>query len=118
MALANKEDDDCGRIRDALARDPSQIFETINLRHCSSYNNALFYKDRLWVPAVAELRTDLIRESHDPPACGYPGRSRTLELVKRQFYWRGMKDEIARYIRNCHTCQRSKAPRDQYNGLL
>ena len=45
-------------------------------------------------------------------------RDRTLEIVKRQFYWPGMKDEIARYIRNCHTCQRSKASRDQYNGLL
>ena len=94
------------------------MFETVNLRHCSSHDNALFYKDRLWVPAVAELRTDVIKESHDQPACGHPGRDRTLKLVKRQFYWRGMKDEIARYIRNCYICQRSKAPRDQYNGLL
>ena len=118
VALANKEDDDCERIRDALEKDPSRIFETINLRHCSSHDNALFYKDRLWVPAMAELRTDVIKESHDQPACGHPGRDRTLELVKRQFYWRGMKDEVARYIRNCYICQRSKAPRDQYNGLL
>ena len=29
-----------------------------------------------------------------------------------------MKEEVARYIRNCYTYQRSKAPRDKYNGLL
>ena len=118
VALANKEDDDCGRIRDALEENPSRVFKTINLRYCSTHDNALFYRDRLWVPAVPGLRADLIKENHDQPACGHPGRNRTLELVKRQFYWRGMKDEIARYIRNCYICQRSKAPRDKYNRLL
>ena len=29
-----------------------------------------------------------------------------------------MKDTVYRYIQNCHTCRRAKAPRDQYNGLL
>ena len=67
---------------------------------------------------MAELRTDIIKESYDQPVYGHPGRDRTLELVKRQFYWRSIKDEVARYIRNCYICQRGKAPRDQYNGLL
>ena len=47
VTLVNKEDDDCGRIRNTLEKDPSRTFETINLNHYSSYNNALFYKDRL-----------------------------------------------------------------------
>ena len=29
-----------------------------------------------------------------------------------------MKDTVYRYIRNCYTCRRAKAPKDQYNGLL
>ena len=29
-----------------------------------------------------------------------------------------MKDTVYRYIRNCYTSRRAKAPRDQYNGLL
>lgn len=29
-----------------------------------------------------------------------------------------MKDTVHRYIRNCHTCRRAKAPRNQYNSLL
>lgn len=118
ITLANQDDEDCGRIREAMEKDPTQMFEGINLRHCSQRHHTLFYKGRLWVPATPELHLELIKESHDPPACGHPGRDRTLEIVKRQFYWPGMKDEIARYIRNCHACQRSKAPRDQYNGLL
>lgn len=118
ITLANQDDKDCGRVREALEKDPTQIFEGINLRYCSQRHHTLFYKDRLWVPTSPELHLELIKESHNPPASGHPGRDRTLEILKRQFYWPGMKEEVARYIRNCHTCQRSKAPRDQYNGLL
>ena len=47
VTLVNKEDNDYEHIHNALEKDPSRIFETINLHHCSSHNNALFYKDRL-----------------------------------------------------------------------
>ncbi len=115
---ANQDDDECGRIRDALKKDPSQIFEGINLRHCTKRYHTLCYKDRLWVPDSLELQSDIIQDNHDPPACGQQARNRTLELVKRKFYLLGMKETVARYVRNCHTCQRSKAPRDRYIGLL
>ena len=118
ITLANQDDEECCRVRDAMEKDSTQIFEGINLRHCSQRHHTLFYKDRLWVPTSPELHLDIIREGHDQPASGHPGRDRTLEILKRQFYWPGMKEEVARYIRNCYTCQRSKAPRDKYNGLL
>ncbi len=118
VTLANQDDDECGRIRDKLEKDPSQIFEVINLRHCTQRYHTLCYKDRLWVPDSLELQSDIIQESHDSPACGHQGRDRTLELVKQQSYWPGIRETVACHVRNCHTCQRSKAPRDRYNGLL
>ena len=83
VTLVNKEDNNCKRICDTLKKDPSRIFETINLRYCSSYNSILFYKDCLWVLVIAELRTDIIKESYNQPIYSYPGRDRTLKLVKR-----------------------------------
>ena len=118
ITLANQDDEECCRVRDAMEKDLTQIFEGINLRHCSQRHYTLFYKDRLWVPISPKLYLDIIREGHDQPASGHLGRDRTLEILKRQFYWPGMKEEVARYIRNCYTYQRSKAPRDKYNGLL
>ena len=55
---------------------------------------------------------------HDQIASGHPGRQKTVSLLARNYYWPKMKDTVYRYIRNCHTCRRAKAPRDQYNGLL
>ena len=55
---------------------------------------------------------------HDQIAFGYPRRQKTVSLLARNYYWPKMKDTVYCYIRNCHTCRRAKAPRDQYNGLL
>ena len=60
----------------------------------------------------------MIREVHDQIASGHPGRQKTISLLACNYYWPKMKDTVHRYIRNCHTCRRAKAPRDQYNGLL
>lgn len=88
----------------------------ISLSNCSISDGVLYYKDRLWV--VDEYFTELIREVHDQPAVGHPGVTRTYALIKREYYWRGMRSTIATYVDNCYTCQRAKAPRDREHGLL
>ena len=35
ITLANQDNEDCTRLREAIERNPTQIFEGINLRHCS-----------------------------------------------------------------------------------
>ena len=41
-----------------------------------------------------------------------------MELIKRDYWWPGMRKDVDQYIDNCYACQRSKARRDKYNGLL
>jgi len=36
------------------------------------------------------------------------GKDKTIELMQRRFYWRGMPDDIARYVTTCDACQRNK----------
>jgi hypothetical protein len=35
------------------------------------------------------LRTTLIREVHEPPVFAHPRWNRTIELIKRAYYWSG-----------------------------
>jgi len=37
-------------------------------------NGRLYYRKRLYIPAWDEIRLYLVREHHDPPAAGHPGR--------------------------------------------
>ena len=73
--------------------------------------NGLLYKDnKLWV--TDDLRLDVIREVHDQPAVGHAGIRKTILLIQQHYFWPKMKQDVNRYIQNCHVCRRAKAPRD------
>jgi len=52
------------------------------------------------------------------PAAGHPGRSKSLELLSRNYYWSEMRYDVETFVRNCHTCQRSKTSRHAPFGTL
>ena len=112
---ANKDDEDLEEIRTAIAAGKSK-HKGISLRKCSVADGVLYHKQRLWV--ATSMLTDVIREIHDQPACGHPGVARTTELIRREYYWRGIRNTIEQYVANCYACQRSKAPRNKEYGLL
>ena len=60
----------------------------------------------------------MVNTTHDAPAAGDPGRSKTLELIAREHFWPGMQRDVERYVRNCHPCRRSKASRQSPFGIL
>jgi hypothetical protein len=72
----------------------------------------LLWKDhRLYVPEDASLRQDILFWHHDVPWCAHLGMQRTLELVKRQFFWPKMNADIRDYIASCRSCQANKPDR-------
>lgn len=68
----------------------------------------LFFKDRCYVPMNEDLRRDLIRIYHEHPACGHGGKFKTLELIKRDYWWPGMHTMVGRFVEGCATCQQNK----------
>lgn len=82
------------------------------------HNGLLRYQARLVVPEDGDIRTELIREVHDQVSTAHPGKSKTRRLLNTRYYWPGLPTDVARYIRNCHTCRRTLVPRDPPPGLL
>jgi hypothetical protein len=64
------------------------------------------------------LRTSLITEAHCQIASAHPGMGKTKQILRTRYYWHGMSNDIARFVRNCHACRRSTVPRDKPPGLL
>ena len=52
---------------------------------------------------------------HNSPSAGHLGVSKTLEKVRRRFYWHGMHEDVENHIRRCGPCVQvndpSKLPR-------
>jgi hypothetical protein len=78
----------------------------------------IFKGDCLVVPNDAALRTRLIQECHDAPTGGHLGRDKTIEQVKRRFFWSGMDALVTEYVTTCDTCQRNKSSQRAPMGLL
>ena len=90
----------------------------ISLAECEEINKRLWYRKRIYVPDYMPLKLHLMREHHDTPGTGHPGRSKTLELLQRKYIWPQMYKEVDRFVRNCHRCQRARTERHSPFGIL
>jgi len=70
-------------------------------------DSVLYYKDHAYVSPTA--RHDLLRHLHDHPTAGHPGRFKTEELVKRDYWWPGLGAYVRKYVDGCSLCQQMKA---------
>ena len=87
--------------------------------HLSIKGGLLYYKeDRIYLPNDAALRTRIIHECHDAPTGGHLGKDKTIDQVKRRFYWLRMDEEIQQYVVTCDLCQRNKPSQRPKIGLL
>ena len=50
------------------------------------------------------LTTQILKMAHDD--LGHDGTHRTYMLLKRLYYWKGLKPSVARHIQRCYHCQR------------
>jgi transposase InsO family protein len=101
-----------------LLRNGTRQCKEISLADCKEWNGRLVYRDCIYVPDHIPLRLQLLQDHHDPPAMGHPGRAKTLELLTRKYYWPSMRKDVDRFVRNCHTCRRTKSTRHAPYGVL
>lgn len=100
-------------------RTGAQRSKHIALSECSvDEQGRLRYRQRIYVPDWPALHLRLLQMHHDDPAAGHPGRSKTFELLAREYFWPSMRKDCERYVKNCHTCLRSKPVRHAPYGTL
>ena len=47
---------------------------------------------------------------HNNPSAGHLGVSKTLEKVRRRFYWHGMREDVEMHVRRCVPCAEVNDP--------
>jgi hypothetical protein len=68
----------------------------------------LMYKGKVYVLNSGELKNVVLKEMHNVPYAGHPRYQKTIAVVRRQYFWPGMKKEVANYIAKCLECQNVK----------
>jgi hypothetical protein len=69
----------------------------------------LTYRNRLYIPSCDDLKRFIMDELHKRPYIGHPGYQKMIMATRKQFYWTGMKKDIADYLAKCLECQQVKA---------
>ena len=77
----------------------------------------LTYKGRIYILDVAYLRRVVMDEIHQAPYSGHPGYHKTIATARKQYFWLGMKKDMAEYISRCMKCQQVKVEHQHPAGL-
>jgi len=78
----------------------------------------LYYRNRLYIPEDEVLQTEIAQGCHNSIVVEHYGQEKTIEIVTRDFYWKGLAEWIRDYVRSCDECQDSKSPQHGKYGLL
>ena len=78
----------------------------------------IFFKDKLFIPEVGQLKLRCIKKIHDDPAARHPNKTKTYEILNRCYYWPKVINDVKLFVRNCYGCKKNKKFRDKYHGDL
>ncbi len=113
----NQKMEICTIIRNAI-RDRKKSFDEMLLKKFEIIENTLFFKKKLWVLEIDQLKLNIIKEVHDKFVSNHSDVRRTCKYFHKWYYWSQVKQSVKRYIRNYHICRRFKASKDKYSKLL
>ena len=77
-----------------------------------------YMEERIYVLNDRKLREEILKEHHNLADIRHPGQHRMLELLKRMYWWSGLKEDIKKYVQGCLKCQRNKVQHQRKAGEL
>lgn len=81
-------------------------------------HDILRYKGRLVLRAKSALVQQILRQYHDTPTGGDLGDFKTYQRLAMEWYWPGMRKQVAPYVQACPTCRQLKTLSLKPTGLL
>ena len=61
-------------------------------------DGVVYIEGRIYVPNSKKIRENILKKNHDSVDVGHPGQHRMMELIKRTYWWPGLKEDIKKYI--------------------
>ena len=55
-------------------------------------------------------RLEILSIAHGSPMSGHLGINKTYHKIINHFYWPGLKSDVSKYCKTCHTCQMAGKP--------
>ena len=112
------------RIRELQTQDPTVIklkreAESRQLKGFSIRADGTLIKGhRLCVSNMGELKKEIMEEAHSSAYAMHPGSTKMYHTLRKHYWWRGMKKDVAEFVSRCLICQQVKVEHQRPAGLL
>jgi hypothetical protein len=101
-----------GQLEDAKIQEIKEQIKEDKARGFSiDEQETLWYKKRLCIPKVKEIRELILHKAHGSTYSIHLGSTKMYHDLKSRYWWYGMKGVVAEYIALCDNYQRVKAER-------
>lgn len=84
----------------------------------SLHQNIIRHNGKVWIGENAALQTRLINAMHSSAIGGHSGTNATYHRLKNLFSWKGMKQDVEAFVKQCAICQQAKHSNSLPAGLL
>ena len=81
-------------------------------------DKVVYMEGRIYVPNNKDIKEEILKEHHDPADIRHPEQHRMQELIKRTYWWPGLKEDVKKYVQECIKCQQNKVQHQKRAGEL
>jgi len=68
-------------------------------------DGVVYIEGRIYVPNNKKIREKILKENHNSVDVGHPGQQRMFDLIKRNYWWPELKENVKKYVQGCFKCQ-------------
>jgi len=71
-------------------------------------DRVVYMEGRIYMPNSKKIREEILEENHNSVDVGHLEQHRMLKLIKRNYWWPGIKEDVKKYIQGCFKCWQNK----------
>jgi len=98
-------------------REVTQALEKDN-RLTWEEDGIVYLEGRIYVPNNKKLKEKILQENYNSVDVRHSGQQRMLKLIKRNYWWPGLKEDINKYVQECLKYQQNKVQHQKKSGEL
>ena len=105
IARIQRQDEFCRKTIEEIQKCKRKTSDKYHMCNGFLHRYNIDYKQRFQALVIpVSYAKVVLKLAHDQ--LGHNGTARTYALVKRMFYWKGLKKDTENYVKTCHVCQK------------
>ena len=77
------------------------VIHSPNAQGYSLQHGVIRYQGRIWVGSNFAVQAKIITALHSSAVGGHSGQQTTYQRIKKSFCWKGMKQNVEQFIKQC-----------------